>query len=421
MIVPSIDIRQGRAVQLRRGREFVLDGGDPLVRLEQFAIAGEVAVVDLDAALGRGSNADLVREMCRRAPCRVGGGIRDVESALAWLDAGAARVILGTAATVETCSQLPRERVIAALDAERGEVVVEGWQRRTGRTVLQRLTELAPYVCGFLVTQVEHEGCLAGFDLELVRSVVRAAGSARVTAAGGITTPEEIAALDELGADAQVGMAIYSGRLSLGRAVAAPLRRDVEGLWPTVVCDESGRALGLAWSSRETLARAVDERRGIYWSRSRQETWQKGASSGATQDLLRVDLDCDRDALRFVVRQRAPGFCHAGTWGCWPEPFGLETLARALATRLSGHDDASGTVRLAHSPELLRAKLVEEAGELAAASGRADVVHEAADLVYFTLVAQLARGGTLGELGSELERRSLRVRRRPMKAKETAP
>ena len=81
MIVPSIDVINGRAVQLRRGREFVLDGGDPLARLEQFAVAGEVAVVDLDAALGRGSNADLIREMVRRAPCRVGGGIRDLDAA----------------------------------------------------------------------------------------------------------------------------------------------------------------------------------------------------------------------------------------------------------------------------------------------------------------------------------------------------
>ena len=88
MIVPSIDLMQGRAVQLRRGRDLVLDGGDPLARLEEFAVAGEVAVVDLDAALGNGSNAGVIREMVRRAPCRVGGGIRDLDTARAWLDAG---------------------------------------------------------------------------------------------------------------------------------------------------------------------------------------------------------------------------------------------------------------------------------------------------------------------------------------------
>ena len=101
MIVPSIDIVNGRAVQLRRGKELVLDGGNPIERLEEFAIAGEVAVVDLDAALGRGSNAELIRDLVRRAPCRVGGGIRDLDSARRWLDAGATQVMIGTAATPE--------------------------------------------------------------------------------------------------------------------------------------------------------------------------------------------------------------------------------------------------------------------------------------------------------------------------------
>src|SRR5438093_5038367 len=319
MIVPSIDLMQGRAVQLRGGRDFVLDGGDPLARLEEFAVAGEVAVVDLDAALGKGggSNAALIREMVRRAPCRVGGGIRDLDAARAWLDAGAAKIMIGTAASPDFCSALPRERVIAAVDAERGQVVVEGWRTATGTPVLERIRELAPVVGGFLFTQVEKEGAMSGFDFQAVAAAVRAAAErrARLTAAGGITTASEIAELDRIGADAQVGMALYTGRLALGEAVAAPLAKPVEcrgggDVWPTVVCDEWGHALGLVWSTRESLARAIAERKGIYWSRSRQALWEKGAISGNTPELVRVDLDCDRDALRFTVRQRGPGFCH---------------------------------------------------------------------------------------------------------------
>src|SRR5256712_5797133 len=222
MIVPSIALMQGRAVQLRRGRDFVLDGGDPMARLEEFAVAGEVAVVDLDAALGNGSNASLIREMVRRAPCRVGGGIRDLGTARAWLDAGAARIMIGTAASPEFCGALPRERVIAAVDAERGHVVVEGWRTATGTPVLDRIRDLAPLVGGFLFTQVEHEGAMSGFDFPAVADAVRAAGQARLTAAGGITTATEIAELDRIGADAQVGMAHYTGRLPLGEAGAGP-------------------------------------------------------------------------------------------------------------------------------------------------------------------------------------------------------
>src|SRR5438046_1599197 len=336
MIVPSIDILGGRAVQLRRGEDFVLDGGDPVQRLEECSIAGEVAVVDLDAALGRGSNAELIRDLVRRAPCRVGGGIRDLDSARRWLDAGAAHVMIGTAATPEFCGALPRERVIAAVDAERGEVVVDGWRARTGVSVLDRVPALAPVVGGFLFTQVEKEGAMGGFDAAAVAAVVHAASGARVTAAGGITTASEVAELDRLGADAQVGMALYTGGLSLGDAIAAPLTKSLPGdVWPTVVCDEAGRTLGLVWSTRASLARAVAERRGIYWSRSRQSIWEKGATSGNTQQLLRVDLDCDRDALRFTVRQLGAGFCHLGRRSCWPADFDLADLERTLADRIA--------------------------------------------------------------------------------------
>jgi len=418
MIVPSIDIMGGRAVQLRRGKEFVLDGGDPVGRLEEFAIAGEVAVIDLDAALGQGSNAELIGDLVRRAACRVGGGIRDLDAARRWLDAGATQVMIGTAATPEFCAALPRERVIAAVDAERGAVVVDGWRAATGVPVLERVRELAPHVGGFLFTQVEREGEMGGFDRAAVESVVLAARGARVTAAGGITTPAEIAALDHLGADAQVGMALYTDRLSLGEAVAAPLTKPLTGdVWPTVVCDEAGRTLGLVWSTRASLARAVAERRGIYWSRSRQSIWEKGATSGNTQQLVRVDLDCDRDALRFIVRQAGAGFCHLDRRSCWPSDFDLADLETTLADRVARPIAGSGTAKLLADPALLAAKLREEADELAQAEAPVDVVREAADVIYMALVALQRGGGTLADVRAELGRRHRAVNRRPMARK----
>jgi phosphoribosyl-ATP pyrophosphohydrolase len=418
MIIPSIDIMDGRAVQLRRGRERLLDGGSPLERLEEFSVAGEVAVIDLDAAMGKGSNAELIRSMVRRAPCRVGGGIRSLAAARDWLDAGAERVILGTAATPEVCGALPRDRVIAAVDAEHGEVVVEGWQTRTGRDVFAVIRELSPFVGGFLATQVEHEGAMQGFDWAFVERAVEAAGDARVIAAGGITAVSEIANLDRLGVDAQVGMALYSGSLALGDAVAAPLLdRDPGGLWPTVVCDERGVALGLVWSRAETVRQAVAERRGVYWSRSRNAVWVKGATSGNTQALLGVDLDCDRDALRFTVRQAGDGFCHTGSRTCWGDDFDFDTLERVVAQAAAEGDPASGTVRLIADEALLGAKLTEEADELIKATTAEDAVHETADLLYFALVQLHRSGGTLDDVRHELARRRSRVSRRPMKAK----
>ena len=426
MIIPSIDLMNGRAVQLRRGRELVLEGGDPFERLDEFSVAGEVAVVDLDAALGQGSNAEVMREMVRRAPCRVGGGIRDLETAFDWLDAGATRVVIGTAASPDFCSSLPRDRVVAAVDADEGTVVVEGWRTATAHNVIDRIEELAPTVGGFLLTQVEHEGGMAGFSMELVEQAVEAAGTARVTAAGGITTVDDVAALDRLDVDAQVGMALYSGRLTLGAAVAAPLAKGIDDrLWPTVVCDDSGATLGLVWSTRESLEAAVSSRRGTYWSRSRGELWIKGETSGATQELLRVDLDCDRDALRFTVRQRGSGFCHTGERACWPSPFTLSSLGRVIEARRDEGGSrsavrASGTARILADPALMRAKLLEEAAELSEAADKGSAIHEAADLIYFALAAAARHGATLNDIQGELAVRHRRVRRRPMKAKHEA-
>ncbi len=417
MIVPSIDLMGGHAVQLVGGKTLELDAGDPRPIAERFAVAGEVAVVDLDAALGRGSNEDVIRDLLRRAPCRVGGGIRTVEQARAWLDAGATKVVLGTAAQPEILRALPRDRVIAALDAVDGEVVVRGWQERTGRGIAERMAELRDLVGGLLVTFVEREGRLGGTRLDAAAELVRLAGAARVTFAGGITTADEVAALDRLGADAQVGMALYKGVLDLGDALAAPLTSDrPDGLFPTIVVDEFGAALGLAYSSRASVREAVRRRQGVYHSRER-GLWIKGATSGATQELLRVALDCDRDALRFTVRQSGAGFCHGGTWTCWGPDGGLPALARRIEQRVRAAPEGSYTRRLLADPGLLRAKLLEEAGELAEATGREEAVWEAADLVYFALVTLARAGGTLAEVAEELDRRDRTLTRRAGNAK----
>ena len=133
MIVPSIDLQHGQAVQLVGGETKALDAGDPRPLARRYGRIGEIAVVDLDAALGQGSNAAVIEELLELAPCRVGGGIRDAASAIAWLDRGARKVVLGTAARPEVLCALPQERVIAALDARDGEVVVEGWRSARAR------------------------------------------------------------------------------------------------------------------------------------------------------------------------------------------------------------------------------------------------------------------------------------------------
>ncbi len=411
MLIPSIDLQGGQTVQLVQGARKALDAGDPVPIAERFGVLGEIAVIDLDAALGTGENAGLVASVLPLARCRVGGGIRDAAAARRWLDAGAARVILGTAAREEVLRELPRERVIAALDARDGEIVVEGWTKRTGEGVAERMRALRPFVGGFLVTFVEVEGTMTGLPMQRAAALREAAGDARLTVAGGVKTAQEVADLDKLGIDAQVGMALYTGAMDLSEPLAGTLTSDrPDGLWPTVVVDERGVALGLAYSNAQSLRAAIAERRGIYWSRAR-GLWRKGETSGHTQTLLRVDADCDRDCLRFVVRQEgaAGAFCHAGTRTCWGVDWGTPALERRVR---GAHPPCSYTKRLLDDPDLLAAKLQEEAAELATASTRAEVIHEAADVWYFTHVRMAAAGVSGADVERELDRRALRLSRR---------
>lgn len=415
MIVPSIDIVGGTTVQLVGGEAQALDAGDPFVVLERFARVGEVAVVDIDAARGEGSNAAVIEEMCRMAPIRVGGGIRDVATAMQWLDAGAAKVIIGTAAEEDLLSQIPKDRLIVALDARDGEVVTHGWRESSGRSLLESVRRFAGLSDGFLVTFVEREGRMSGTDLELAGQVVEAAGSSRVTIAGGITTADEVAQLDRIGADAQIGMALYTGRLGLAEAFAAPIISDrQDNLWPTVVVDERDVALGLAYSDLASLEAALDTGQGAYHSRTR-GLWVKGETSGATQELIDVAVDCDRDTLRFRVRQNS-AFCHQETRSCWGDDRGLGRLERRLRAIAVDRPVGSNTVRLLDDPDLLAAKIREEVEELIDPS--AEVMWEAADVVYFALVKSVAAGVSLEDIEKVLDRRERIVTRRPMRAKE---
>lgn len=414
MLIPSIDIMEGRAVQLRGGNFPRLDLGDPRELAARYARSGEIAVVDLDAALGRGDNRDLVLDLVSRYPARVGGGIRDLATATALLDAGARKLMLGTMATPDFLSQLPRDRLMAALDLRAGEVVVEGWTKGRGQGPLELMEGLGPYVSGYLVTFTEAEGSLGGLPLAKAKALIEAAGRLRITFAGGAATAAEIGELDRLGADVQAGTALALGKFSLAEALASVLVSDREdGLWPTLVCNEAGLALGLCWSSLASLKQALEGGRGVYQSR-RRGLWVKGEESGAGQDLLRVDVDCDRDALRFTVRQAGPGFCHRATPTCFGEgeTRGLSRLEATLGARRIDAPPGSYTRRLFDEPALLASKLREEAQELIAARGPREAAAEAADVFYFALVRALAEGASLGDIEAELDRRSLRVSRR---------
>lgn len=225
MLIPSIDLMDGRVVQLRQGEHLMLESGDLDGWVARFAAFPIVQVIDLDAAMGRGDNAAIVRRLCAARPCQVGGGIRTAETARAWRDIGAARVIVGSAlfdaagVRVERAAEFQTavgaDALVAAIDSRGGRIAVHGWKTTLPITAADAARALDPYAGAFLYTHVDTEGTLAGLDLAPVRAL-QAATSRRLIVAGGIRSRAEVDALDAIGVDAVVGMAIYTGQLPLG-------------------------------------------------------------------------------------------------------------------------------------------------------------------------------------------------------------
>jgi len=224
MIIPCIDLMDGKVVQLVQGRDKALEADEPLAMLEKFKAFPEIQVIDLDAAMGRGSNDELVSLVAANAVVRAGGGVRSVERAQALVEQGAHRVIVGTAAfrvdgvnedfLEQVAGAIGTERLIIALDSKDGRIVVKGWRESTRLTAEEVLGQLESYCSGFLCTYVDKEGMMQGTDLAWFRRL-RAATKREITAAGGITTLDDVRQLLAMNVHAALGMAIYTGRLSL--------------------------------------------------------------------------------------------------------------------------------------------------------------------------------------------------------------
>lgn len=224
MLIPSIDLQRGHVVQLIQGETLALEIADAEPWIAKFAAFPRVQLIDLDAAMGRGENTSLVTAICRRLPCRVGGGIRTVARAGAMLEAGAHALIAGSALfrdggvdldfAATLAAAVGPDRVVAAVDSRGGRVVVHGWRTVLPITPVDAVRALEPYCGEFLYTHVDTEGLMKGTDMDAIRAVRRATTRC-VTAAGGITTWDEIDRLDAEGVDAVVGMAIYTGQLPL--------------------------------------------------------------------------------------------------------------------------------------------------------------------------------------------------------------
>jgi phosphoribosylformimino-5-aminoimidazole carboxamide ribotide isomerase len=222
MLIPSIDLMGGKIVQLVQGSRKALEFDNFQEWVDRFSKYPLVQLIDLDAAMGRGHNRSLVTELARQLPCQVGGGIRSIEAAAAILGAGAKRVILGSALISagaidaafahEAATALGPEKLVFAADCRGGYVSIHGWQAPTKITAIDMIRALEPFCGAFLYTHIDTEGLLQGIPLDVIRGL-RALTARQLIAAGGIRSQAEIDELQDMGVDAVVGMAIYTGLL----------------------------------------------------------------------------------------------------------------------------------------------------------------------------------------------------------------
>ena len=447
MVIASIDLQNSRVVQLRQGAELVLERDNPAELAAEFDRYGEVAVIDLDAAMGTGSNISIIKPLLRIAECRVGGGIRTPQQARELVSLGAGKIIIGSAAFRDQAKKgagkeggefavnlsvleafaekIGRERLIVAIDARSGEITVDGWKTPTGINVLDAARAVEPYAAELLFTCVEREGTMSGTDFQLVKKLKETVSCA-ITAAGGVSTQNEIEELAALGCDVQLGMALYTGQINLADAFIKSLdwRKAVRWgakskehgaekdhgseadnlLLPIIIQDNAGQVLMTGFANTEALEETFRRGNVCLFSRSRNRLWMKGETSGNILKLVRMRADCDSDAILATAEPAGP-VCHTGAWSCFDtnRKFTWDLLHNVISERFRNPSPGSYTATLDN--ELVREKIMEEAKELCDAKTHEETVWEAADLLYFT-TALLARAGVSArEILDELDRR----------------
>ena len=405
MIISSIDLMNGKAVQLRQGKEKVLEREDVLELALEFRKYGDIAVIDLDAAFGKGDNLELIKKICKIADCRVGGGIRTVEKANEILQAGAKKIIIGTKATPKFLEQFPRGRVIVAIDAKGGYVVNKGWTRKTNKIPNDLINELEPYCCEFLFTDVDREGLMKGINFSMIKKLKELTQN-KLTVAGGISFLSEIRLLEDLGVNSQLGMALYTGKIKLDEAFVAILDFNRNnGLMPTIVQDEQNQVLMLAFSNKESLLKTLKDGRATYYSRSGKRLWTKGETSGNYQEIIKIRYDCDRDTLLFTVEQKNFA-CHEGKYSCFGgKDFSFDELYYVINSRIKNPTANSYTSKIASNEKKIKRKLREECLEVLECKDKSNLIWEIADLIYFIFIFMAKNGIDIKDIENELWRR----------------
>lgn len=429
MVISSIDLKDGHVVQLKNGKELVLQRDDADALIKEFDKYGEVAVIDLDAAMrhtnpkGDTVNTPLLKSLLRKGNVRTGGGVRSVKRAKLLISLGAEKVIIGSSAwkknpennsdvlntefLEELVSAIGKQRIIIGVDALNGKIAVKGWTETIDVPLIEGAKLAEKYCSELLFTCVEKEGCMQGTNLEMAKEL-RSAVNCRVVVAGGVSSEDEIETLEKMHCDVQLGMALYTGKVSLKNAFIRCLNWEkANGMIPVVAQDYRSReVLMMGFANKEAVEKSFDTGKLTFFSRTRNALWTKGETSGHFLDVVKMRADCDRDTILATVKPNG-GACHTGSWTCFTsdpdEKSTLERLYGTIEERFANPRPGSYTATLDN--KRVREKVEEEAEELCEAEGKDEVTWEAADLLYFVSVLMYKEGVSWQDVYDELDRR----------------
>ena len=425
--IPTLDISKGQAVLVTNGKVTKIIG-DPMKKAEFLSIHKHFQLIDIDRAMGTGDNRELIKQIVKKYPCYVGGGIRTIEDAREFLNTSARRVIISTAMNIELLKQIPKERLILAFDIdEKFHVYTKGRKELIeNKTMFDYIEEFKDYVEVVTITFHNTEGTCKGLPFDQVKQIYDKYKSTNIKLimAGGIKTiDEDIYKLFLNKITPQFGAALWEGHFTLGDVYKKLLEVDMKDkcpktdngqlLIPTIIQSDTGSVLSCVFSTPESLKLSVDTRRATFYSRERNKIWVKGETSGNFHEVKQVHINCDNTAIRMVVS--GDKFCHKNTESCFghidPARGSLKSMQKIMLAKLEekSSDKESFTLNMLNNEHKIISKIMEESQELVCAKGQDEISHESADLIYFVLLYLLKNKLDISNVEDELIKRRFTV------------
>jgi phosphoribosyl-ATP pyrophosphohydrolase/phosphoribosyl-AMP cyclohydrolase len=428
--IPTVDISEGKAVLVQKGKVYKVLG-DAISHSNLLSIHHVFQLIDIDAAMGKGSNRELIKKITEKHHCYVGGGIRTKEDAIELLNSSARRVIISTKS--DLLKIIPKNRLILAIDIDENfQVLNHGRTRKLDKNFFEFLQENVEFIEIITVTFHHKEGTNSGIPLNQVKEIKNFINSTlkdrtiTLICAGGISSIDEIKELIKLDVIPQFGSGFWCNKFSLGEAMIELLNYEKQGKWmknekeevlfPCVIQNKDGMVLGSVYCNAESIKKSIDERKATFYSRDNQKLWLKGETSGYIHTVLAVHLNCDKTSLRFIVDGEK--FCHLerrnSCFGDYdPNRGGIKLMQKVI--EISKKEENQFSTKMLTEGHKINHKIIEHSEHLAYAKTKNEIIENTSDLLYYSMLYLNKHHVDVAEIENELLKRRYSIMKNDLK------